>query len=576
MFNRYFQDELSNLRDLGAEFARKHPALGPMLAGASSDPDVERILEGVAFLTGLLREKLDDDFPEITHELMQIIWPHYLRPMPACTILAFSPKAALKNPVTVPAGTSIASVPVDGTQCLFQTCYPVSVHPIKLVKTAFHQPPGAPDVIELSFQLQGMKCSDWHPQNLSFHLGGDSLVATELFYLLQRHLSHIAINAEDGRTCRLEADHLQSMGFSSQDAMIPYPAQSFPGYRILQEYFLLPEKFLFFKLTGWEHWLQRGESETFTVRFELRESPKTFSKLKNNNFVLSATPAINLFPMQGKPIRLDHRQTEFPIQPDTSRAEHYQVYSVTEVTGIIHGTAEQRSYSPFDLYNPEPKDTPIYHINRKRSPVRDGLSSYITVDYPDRNSLPRVETLSIELMCTNGPLTESLQIGDIRLPTANTPEFVDCTNVLIPRPGGPPPVGQNLLWRFLSHLSLNYLSLTRTENFKALLELYLFPDNRDQKAYLANRKRLDGLERIVSKPANMLVSGIMMRGQEIRLVLRQDHFTGLGDVFLFSSVVNAFLGNYASINAFTRFTVEDSLSGEDFQWPARLGDRPLI
>jgi type VI secretion system protein ImpG len=137
-------------------------------------------------------------------------------------------------------------------------------------------------------------------------------------------------------------------------------------------------------------------------------------------------------------------------------------------------------------------------------------------------------------------------------------------------------MGENLHWRFLSHLSLNYLSLARTENFKALLELYLFPDTRDQKTYLANRKRLDGLERVVSQPANKLVSGIMMRGQDIRLTLRQDHFTGRGDVFLFSSVLNAFLGNYASINAFTQFTVEESLSGEEYRWPARLGDRPLI
>ncbi len=576
MFNRYYQDELSNLRDLGAEFARKHPALGPMLAGASSDPDVERILEGVAFLNGLLRVKLDDDFPEIIHELMQIIWPHYLRPMPASTILAFSPKAALKNPMQVPAGTSIASVPVDGTQCLFQTCYPVSVHPVKLMKTAFHQPPGAADVIELSFQLQGMKCPDWHPQGLSFHLGGDYLVATELFYLLQRHLSHIAIDTEDGQTCRLEPDHLQNMGSSPHEAIIPYPDHSFPGYRILQEYFLLPEKFLFFRLTGWEHWLQRGDTDSFTVRFVLNTSPQAFARLKNENFILSATPAINLFSMHAKPIRLDHRQTEFPIQPDSSRAEHYQVYSVTDVVGIIHGTAEQRAYAPFDLYNPQSRDTPIYHVIRKRSPVHQGLSTFITVDFPKNGGLPKVETLSIELLCTNGSLTENLQIGDIRLPTANTPEFVDCTNVMIPRPGGLPPMGENLHWRFLSHLSLNYLSLARTENFKALLELYLFPDTRDQKTYLANRKRLDGLERVVSQPANKLVSGIMMRGQDIRLTLRQDHFTGRGDVFLFSSVLNAFLGNYASINAFTQFTVEESLSGEEYRWPARLGDRPLI
>lgn len=576
MFNRYYQDELSNLRDLGAEFARKHPALGPMLAGASSDPDVERILEGTAFLTGLLREKLDDDFPEIVHELMQIIWPHYLRPMPASTILAFTPKAAMKSSMKVPAGTFIASVPVEGTQCLFQTCYPVNVHPLKLVSASYHQPPGGMDIIELSFELLGMKLSEWHPESLGFHLGGDYVVATELFYLLQQRLAGIALSSPDGEACFLPSQHMQSVGFKEQEGIIPYPMQSFPGYRLLQEYFLLPEKFFFFRLFGWERWQSRGEGSAFTVRLELKEPPKAFTRLKNENFILSATPAVNLFPMHAKPIRLDHRQTEFPVQPDSSRADHYQVYSVTDVVGIIHGTAEQRAYVPFDLYNPEPKDRPVYHVIRKRSPVHQGLSTFITVDYPNQNGLPRVETLSMELLCTNGSLTESLQVGDIRLPTSNTPEFVDCSNVRTPKPGSLPPMGQNLLWRFLSHLSLNYLSLARTENLKALLELYLFPETRDQKGYLANRKRLDGLERVLSRPKSKLVSGVMMRGQEIRLSLRQDHFTGRGDLFLFCSVLNSFLGSYASINAFTELTVEESVSGEEHQWPARIGDRPLI
>lgn len=366
------------------------------------------------------------------------------------------------------------------------------------------------------------------------------------------------------------------MGFQDQEAIIPYPAQSFPGYRLLQEYFLLPEKFLFFRLTGWEEWQSRGEGSSFTVRLELKESPRAFTRLKSENFILSATPGINLFPMHAKPIRLDQRQAEFPVQPDSSRGAHYEVYSVTDVVGIIHGTAEQRAFVPFDLYTPEPKDRPVYHVSRKRSPVHQGLSTFISVDYPSESGPPRVETLSMELLCTNGSLTESLQVGDIRLPTSNTPEFVDCSNVRLPKPGSFPPMGRNLLWRFLSHLSLNYLSLARTENFKALLELYLFPETRDQKSYLANRKRLDGLEKVVSQPKSKLVAGVMMRGQETRLSLRQDHFTGRGDLFLFCSVLNSFLGSYASLNAFTELTVEESLSGEEYRWPAQIGDRPLI
>ncbi|MCW5205190.1 type VI secretion system baseplate subunit TssF, partial [Desulfobulbus sp. N2] len=92
MLNKYYLQELAALRDLGAEFADNHPAIASMLSGSSADPDVERLLEGVAFLTALVREKLDDDFPEIVHGLISLIWPHYLRPVPASSIVAFKPK----------------------------------------------------------------------------------------------------------------------------------------------------------------------------------------------------------------------------------------------------------------------------------------------------------------------------------------------------------------------------------------------------------------------------------------------------------------------------------------------------
>src|SRR4030042_1552847 len=104
MFNRYYQEELAHLKEVGADFARAHPALAPMLSGPSADPDVERLLEGVAYLTALLRQKLDDEFPEIVHDLMHLIWPHYLRPVPSTTLITFSPKQTLKQSLKIPAG----------------------------------------------------------------------------------------------------------------------------------------------------------------------------------------------------------------------------------------------------------------------------------------------------------------------------------------------------------------------------------------------------------------------------------------------------------------------------------------
>jgi type VI secretion system protein ImpG len=139
-----------------------------------------------------------------------------------------------------------------------------------------------------------------------------------------------------------------------------------------------------------------------------------------------------------------------------------------------------------------------------------------------------------------------------------------------------PPIGTDLLWRLISHLSLNYASLASTKNIQELLSLYLFQDPHKPETFLANQKRIAGIQSIQSIGADRLVSGVMMRGREIKLEARHDHFAGHGDLFLFGSVLDSFLGAYATINTFTRFLLKEMVTGEIYQWPAKLGDHPLL
>jgi len=577
MFNRYYQEELAHLKELGADFARAHPALAPMLSGPSTDPDVERLLEGVAFLTALLRQKLDDEFPELINEVMQLIWPHYLRPIPSTTMMAFSPKPTLKQPVTLSSGIHVASVPVEGTSCLFQTAYEVEVHPLKILDASFVQPSGRSPAIKLLLELSGLKLSDWQPQTLRFFLAGDYPAASDLYFLLRHHLKQVVLTPlEKGNTAVLPPDCLKPVGFSQKEGLIPYPSHSFPAYRVLQEYFISPEKFLFLDLVGWERWRERGEGSKFEVHFELGDLPFQPPRIRKENFILFVTPAINIFPHEADPILLDHQKTQYLVRPSGANSLHYQVYSVEKVVGFVQGTAAEKTYAPFELFNPDPQATPAYHLTVRQSSLRAGLDVYLAVAYPPGAGLPVAETLSLQLLCTNGSLPESLRVGDISLPTSSSPEFVEFRNIQPPTNSLTPPLGTNLLWRLLSHLSLNYLSLARMENLRALLELYIFPEGRDRAVTLANRKRISGIENIEARPSNRLVSGILMRGQEIQLKLRQDNFASQGDLFLFGCILDHFLGNYASINAFTKLIIQEVMKGDLYQWPARLGNHPLI
>ncbi|HIC86090.1 MAG TPA: type VI secretion system baseplate subunit TssF [Desulfobacterales bacterium] len=580
MFNRYFQQELNYLKLLGEQFAKEHPALAPMLSGPTADPDVERLLEGVAFLTAALRQKLDDEFPEIVHELIQLIWPHYLRPIPCSTIVVFSPKPALKRTIEIPAGIYLNSVEVEGTQCQFKTCYPIELHPLRILEASFEERVGRPPCIRLLLELNGITLVDWDPKAVRFYLADTYGAAANIYLLLQRHLHEIIVSPLDGgNPLVLLPNNLKPVGFGNDEQLIPYPTHSFPGYRIFQEYFIMPEKFLFLDLTGLQQWRDRGTGNKLEISFVFRDLPFPPPPVRPESFALNATPVINIFPHEADPIRLDHKQADYLVRPSGANTEHYQVYSVERVVGYLQGTAEERIYKPFEVFNPFPSETPLYHVKLRRTPVKGKtgeFSVFLSVAYPPGGDPPRLETLSIELLCTNGALPESLQLGDISLPTSSTPEFVSFKNTRPVTLNILPPLGSNLLWRLVSLLSLNYLSLASAENLRALLNLYVFTESRDKASVVANQKRIQAIESVEAVSKDRLVGGAVMRGQEIQLKMRHDHFASEGDMFLFGTVLDHFFGSYAAINTYTRLKILETVKGETYSWPARIGDRPMV
>ncbi|MBN1104060.1 MAG: type VI secretion system baseplate subunit TssF, partial [Deltaproteobacteria bacterium] len=222
------------------------------------------------------------------------------------------------------------------------------------------------------------------------------------------------------------------------------------------------------------------------------------------------------------------------------------------------------------------REKPIYAVARRRSPITQALDLYLALTYPPSAVLVGQETLSISLTCTNGSLTERIQLGDISQPTSSSPELTEFRNILAPTPQIQPPVGSDVLWHFLSHLGLNYLSVASLDNIKELLGIYIFPGGRDRAKIAANMKRVEGILDLKVKPVERVVSGRMMRGREIRMKLRQDYFASPGDLFLFGTVMDYFLAVYSSMNAFTRLFVEETITGETYEWPPRLGERFLI
>ncbi len=575
MSQRYYQQQLQNLRELAREFSRLHPAAAPMLGSQSADPDVERLLEAVAFLTGMLRRKMDDSLPEIIHGLMDVVLPHYLRPIPATSIVVFTPKPSMMESIQVPAGTSIRSVALDDTDCVFQTCFDLEVHPLQLVEARVARRVGSTPQIRLTLELKGPTLSQWQPSRLCFFLGGGYAQAADLYCLLTRQVEKIElVPASGGSPCRLTPRMLKPIGFERGNSLFPYPARSFSGYRLLQEYFVLPRKFLFLDLVGWDRWQDRGDGSRFEIVFHLSPQAKAPQQVSAEQFRLFATPVVNLFKMEADPVTFDHHRERVRVVPAADKPGSIEIYSIDKVTGFSEGSVERNRYSPINLFSPSQPGT-CYQVIRRVSPVSGRPEVFLAFSYDPDARQPATETLSIELTCTNGRLPERLQLGEICRPTYDSPELLAFENIIPATAPVDPALEGKELWSFLSHLSLNLLSLMDLEGLRQLLRLYVFPNGRDRVKITANLKRVAGITAVASQPADTLVRGFLVRGQQINLEARQDHFACTGDLFLFGSILNHFFSQYSNINSFTRLVIKESLTGETFTWQEMVGARPL-
>jgi len=582
-FNKYFQDELAFLRELGREFAVQHPKLTRFLSEQGDDPDVERLLEGFAFLTGRLREKLEDELPELSHSLIALLWPHYLRPVPSMTVMQFTPiENAISECAQIARGTTVAGPAENGPRCLFRTCYDVTVAPLTLTASEVVSS-RAQSILHLTFSSQGGGVSTLGLDSLRLHLAGEIHYTYDLYLWLLRYLDSVEISVGERRR-RLPARNVRPVGFEPNQGLLPYPPNAFNGYRILQEYFSLPEKFLFFDVLGVRDILAEAgdEPQTFTVSFAFTRPLDPRIRVRTDTFRLFCTPAINLFDHDADPIPLDRRRIEYLVRPAGRDRGGYTLYSVDGVEGWVPNGGGQRAYPPFESFEHrierKGREEEAYYRIRVRQSVRgEGMDHYISfVNGGDMAVLPASETVSLTLTCCNGPLPERLRVGDIRHATGTSPPFADYRNITKPTPFVVPPLDSRLQWQLISNMSLNYLSLIDPAPLRMILSAYDFRALKDRQAERAAQQRLEAIRSLKAVPLDLLQNGLPVRGLRTTLTLDENRFAGEGDLFLFATILAEFLALYASINSFHELVVIGAETGETYRWPAKVGQQPVL
>jgi type VI secretion system protein ImpG len=143
-------------------------------------------------------------------------------------------------------------------------------------------------------------------------------------------------------------------------------------------------------------------------------------------------------------------------------------------------------------------------------------------------------------------------------------------------PAFSPPLEGDILWRLLSNMSLNYLSLTDINALRAVIRAYDFRAPYDRPRARILEQTLQGMVSISCSETDRIYRGMAVRGAQTRLVLDQRAFSCEGAMYLFGSVLNEFFALYATVNSFHQLIVEESSRGEQYTWPARLGRTQII
>ncbi|MCF6324994.1 MAG: type VI secretion system baseplate subunit TssF [Gammaproteobacteria bacterium] len=604
----YYEKELAYIRQLGAEFAKEHPKVAGRLGinnDTIEDPHVSRLVESFAFLNARTQHKLDDDFPELSDALLSVLYPHYQRPIPSMSIVQFEPdEEMLDSRYPIHKGTLLETAQFNGENCQFNTAYDIELQPIKvasasLIGSPFSTPgsekiKGANSVLKLSLSTfsEEISFSDLSPEKLRFHLKGQSQHINPLYQMLLSGCINIALKnpANSTPATLLGRNKIKPVGLNPDEGLLPYPPSSFIGYRLLTEYFVFPEKFMFIDITGLTDKIpaQTGNQLDLYIYLDTADIELEHN-VSESTFLLGCTPVVNLFSHTADPIRLDHTDTEYQVIPDARRPAGYEIYSIDDVIATS-SAGEEETYTPFYGINHEQhtSDTHSFWFASRRDSRQgifdrnEGTDMYLSlVDLDFNPNHPDDRTITLKTTCSNRDLPA-------RLPFTADQPGLQCANIAPPcsrvrclmpfTPVVRAPLRNHARWRLISHLNLNHLSLTGGDNatlaLKEILRLYDFKESAITQALI--NSILSVHAKPISAPLEIDGRATMCRGMEVKVELDDTQLTG-NSAYLFATILEHFFALYCSINSFTRLLVKvNNREGYLKKCPPRAGEKVFL
>lgn len=604
----YYEQELRYLRGTGAEFAEAYPRIAGRIgltAQECSDPYVERLLEGLAFLSARVQLKLDAEFPTFTQSVLEAVCPDYLAPTPSMCIVRFEPdlaSGALAEGVPVPRGTVLRSQigPEEQTPCRYVTAHEVTLWPLRIVEAAYRTRGSAEASIRIVVEsVEGCPIAELPLESLAIFLGGGSDVAQRMFEACCARCSGVSYGSTDGAwAIDGGAGLINPMGFEDEHALLPVGPRSFSGYRMLHEYFSLPDRFRMLRFNGLGPAVRRCTGNRLAITVRVARSPSKRDAdlertLTPEHVRLFCAPAINLFARDANRVQVSQADREHHVMVDRTRPLDYEVHSVLRVVGFDDGNRATQEFRPLFGARGGDDGHGCYTVRRTRrlASTREkrigsrtsylGGEVYLSASDPDAPPIHEdVRQFGVRVLATNRDLPLTMPVG-VGVSDFSLDESFPITGVRVvsgPTPPSPSPAEGELTWRLVSHLSLNYLSLldeadTGASALRGLLSLYAHA------APPAMRRQVDGLRsvRVASAVDRAPREGpiAFIRGIDVRLDFDESRFEG-SSPFVLASVIDRFLPRYVSINSFTKTRFCTAEEGEIAPWPIRPGKREVI
>ncbi len=603
----FYRRERAYLLDQGKAFARANPKIASRLGLGGDDfkdPHVGRLVESFAYLNARTRLKLEDDFPEIAASMLEVLFPHLLRPIPSMSVVQFGlDRAQVEafNGIKVAKGTSLETEPIDGDPCRFRTCYPVTCWPIEITDVGMMSHPfeapqtpyNADSTAMIRIRLNSFSSSGALNQlkmkSLRFFIKEQAPYKFDLYQLLMTSVVGVAV-AESSKSASYEMlgpRCIEPVGFRRDEGMFDYPARSFLGYRLLAEFFTFADKFLFFDL-NLENSLKKISGNQAEIYIFLKEGNSDLERrLQADTLRIGCTPITNLYRQEAEPIRLTHEKTEYHLIPDARRPFANEIYSVDEVTAVSQDHREV-SYHPFYSFkhaSQASSASTYWHATRRPNPKGEEINDRGTelflsvVDLDFKPSSEAQWSLHADLTCFNRDLPERLPFGGDQ-PKLSMSGLAPITKIRCLQPPTPtrrPDMEQGIRWRLISHLSLNHLSLSDNEEgshaLREILGLYDYVDSGVSRAFT------EGVQSVRSEPCTARVKTpngtVFCRGTRIHLTFDSSSYTG-GGMFLMASVLERFFALYCTINSFTQTVMHDETGKEIYRWAPRAGENVLL